>query len=118
MEERSVDGSRAEPGSPPQLSGQASCLSGHAALVLTGGGYPAALFEIGALVALDEALGSVRRSTSYDLYVGASAGSIVASLLALGLSPQQLRQALLDDAEAPFECGRKTFSKRSHHHSF
>ncbi|MFQ5790048.1 MAG: patatin-like phospholipase family protein, partial [Acidobacteriota bacterium] len=66
-----------------------------AALVLTGGGFPGALFEIGALVALDEMMGEECSSTDFDLYVGSSAGSVVGLLLALGVPPEELRKMVL-----------------------
>lgn len=76
--------------------------SNRAALVLTGGGFPAAWFEIGALAAFDEILGSVRPSTSFDLFVGASAGSIVATFLSLGISPEELRRGALEEGSGSF----------------
>jgi len=68
------------------------------ALILTGGGFSGALFEIGGLVAFDELLGSVRRSNGFDIYVGASAGSVVASLLALGLPARELWKTVLGES--------------------
>jgi len=51
------------------------------ALVLGGGGFTGAVYEIGALRALD--LLSVNRTINdFDVYVGTSAGSLVAALTA------------------------------------
>jgi predicted acylesterase/phospholipase RssA len=56
------------------------------------------LFEIGGLVAFDEILGSVQPSNGFDIYVGASAGSVVASLLGLGLPARELWQTVLGES--------------------
>src|SRR3712207_9132594 len=59
------------------------------ALVLGGGGFTGAVYEIGALRALD--LLSVNRTVNqFDIYVGTSAGSFVASLAANGVTPEEM----------------------------
>lgn len=59
------------------------------ALVLAGGGLTGAVYEIGALRAIDDLL--VDRSVNdFDIYVGTSAGSLVASFLANGMSPENM----------------------------
>src|ERR1700755_2204252 len=59
------------------------------ALVLGGGGFTGAVYEIGALRALD--LLSVNRSVNeFDIYVGTSAGALVAALTANGVTPEQM----------------------------
>lgn len=68
------------------------------ALILTGGGFSGALFEIGGLVAFDELLGSVQPSNGFDIYVGASAGSVVGTLLSLGLPARELWQMVLGES--------------------
>jgi predicted acylesterase/phospholipase RssA len=63
------------------------------ALVLAGGGMTGAVYEIGALRAIDDLL--VDRSvTDFDIYVGTSAGAIVASFLANGFSPETMFQVI------------------------
>ncbi len=63
------------------------------ALVLGGGGFTGAVYEIGALRALD--LLSVNRSVNqFDIYVGTSAGAFVAALTAAGITPEQMMQTL------------------------
>jgi predicted acylesterase/phospholipase RssA len=52
----------------------------------------------GGLVAFDEILGSVKPSNDFDIYVGASAGSVVASLLALGLPARELWRIVLGES--------------------
>ena len=56
------------------------------ALVLGGGGFTGAVYEIGALRALD--LLSVNRTINdFDVYVGTSAGALVGALTANGVTP-------------------------------
>jgi predicted acylesterase/phospholipase RssA len=64
-----------------------------AALVLAGGGLTGAVYEIGALRAIDDLL--VERTVNdFDIYVGTSAGSLVASMLANGVSPETMMQTI------------------------
>ncbi|MBA2343304.1 MAG: patatin-like phospholipase family protein, partial [Thermoleophilaceae bacterium] len=57
------------------------------ALVLGGGGFTGGVYEIGALRALD--LLAVNSTVNeFDVYVGTSAGSFVASMTANGITPE------------------------------
>src|SRR3712207_8043030 len=59
------------------------------ALVLGGGGVTGGVYEIGALRALD--LLAVNRTVNqFDVYVGTSAGSFLASLAANGVTPEEM----------------------------
>lgn len=60
------------------------------ALALAGGGFTGYLFEIGALTALDDLLGKSFTCNDFDMYVGVSAGSAVAALLAQGVKPEEI----------------------------
>ncbi|NIV30140.1 MAG: patatin family protein, partial [Anaerolineae bacterium] len=62
------------------------------ALVLAGGGLTGSVYEIGALRAIDDLLVD-RTVNDLDIYVGTSAGALVASCLANGLSPEVMLQA-------------------------
>src|SRR5512135_64958 len=62
---------------------------GKTALVLAGGGVTGGVYEIGALRAIDDLLVD-RTVCDFDIYVGTSAGSLVASLLANGITPQEM----------------------------
>jgi NTE family protein len=66
------------------------------ALALAGGGPLGAIYEIGALCALDEALDGIE-FTGLDHYVGVSAGSFIAAALANGMSPRQLCTSFIDN---------------------
>ena len=71
---------------------------GKTALVLAGGGLTGAVYEIGALRAIDDLL--VDRSVNdFDIYVGTSAGALVGACLANGFGPEELMQIF--DASHP-----------------
>src|SRR5207253_6566853 len=63
--------------------------TGKRALVLCGGGITGLTYEIGALRALDDLLVGVTVN-DFDIYVGTSAGSFVAALLANGVTPTEM----------------------------
>ena len=63
------------------------------AVVLAGGGLTGLVYEIGALRAIDDLL--IDQSVNeFDVYVGTSAGALVATGLANGLHPETMMQAL------------------------
>jgi predicted acylesterase/phospholipase RssA len=68
------------------------------ALVLGGGGFTGGVYEIGALRALD-LLAVNSTVNNFDVYVGTSAGSFVAGMLANGITPDEMMQVL--NARAP-----------------
>jgi len=70
------------------------------ALVLAGGGVIGGMYEVGALAALDEALPGFR-ANDFDLYVGSSAGSVVATLMANGVRPLDLYHILDESRDDP-----------------
>src|SRR5512138_3601945 len=59
------------------------------ALVLAGGGVTGAVYEIGALRAIDDLLLD-RSVNDFDIFVGTRAGALVASLLANGVIPEEM----------------------------
>ncbi|HET8566944.1 MAG TPA: patatin-like phospholipase family protein, partial [Solirubrobacterales bacterium] len=63
------------------------------ALVLGGGGFTGGVYEIGALRALD-LLAVNSTVNNFDVYVGTSAGSFVAGMLANGITPEEMMQVL------------------------
>src|SRR5213083_2561640 len=71
------------------------------ALVLGGGGFTGGVYEIGALRALD--LLAVNRTVNeFDVYVGTSAGSFVASLVANGITPEEMMRVVNQQVPTPF----------------
>ena len=59
------------------------------ALVLAGGGFTGAVYEIGALRAIDDLLIDLSVN-DFDIYVGTSAGALVNAFLANGISPEEM----------------------------
>ena len=76
---------RAATPSPPRI-----------ALALAGGGPLGAIYEIGALCALQESLKGIN-FTQLQHYVGVSAGGFIAAGLANGITPQQLFGLFIED---------------------
>src|SRR5215217_2076856 len=75
--------------------------SSKTALVLGGGGFTGGVYEIGALRALD--LLSVNKTVNdFDIYVGTSAGSLVAALAANGVTPEQMMRVVNNQVPTPF----------------
>jgi NTE family protein len=74
------------------------------AVALAGGGPLGAIYEIGTLMALSEALDGFDFN-DLDVYVGVSAGGFIAAGLANGLSPAYMYRMFIDSdsAEVPFE---------------
>ncbi|HEY3197650.1 MAG TPA: patatin-like phospholipase family protein [Nitrospirales bacterium] len=74
------------------------------ALALSGGGFTGYLFEIGALTALDDLFDDGFSVTDFNFYVGVSAGSAAAALMANGVKPEEvLRANLLGERPYYFE---------------
>lgn len=86
------DGGESPPGERPRLG-----------LALAGGGPEGAVYEIGALRALDEALDGLEFH-HLDVYVGVSAGSFLVAALANGIDTAQLCRAIVstEPGEHPF----------------
>ncbi|HEX3173373.1 MAG TPA: patatin-like phospholipase family protein [Solirubrobacterales bacterium] len=72
------------------------------ALVLGGGGFTGGVYEIGALRALD-LLAVNSTVNNFDVYVGTSAGSFVATMLANGVTPDEMMQTINERVTSDFE---------------
>lgn len=73
-------------------------------LALAGGGPLGAIYEIGALVALEEAIDGLEL-TDCDIYVGVSSGAFLSAGLANGLTPRGMYEMFIEShaADDPFE---------------
>jgi predicted acylesterase/phospholipase RssA len=72
------------------------------ALALAGGGPLGAIYEIGALCALQESLNGIH-FTKLQHYVGVSAGGFIAAGLANGITPLQLFALFIEDSKHQME---------------
>jgi predicted acylesterase/phospholipase RssA len=99
--EASQDGGPGTKRSPGAGQKRRRRLRSKTALVLGGGGFTGGVYEIGALRALD--LLSVNRTVNdFDIYVGTSAGAFVASLLAAGMTPEEMSRVVNRQVPTPF----------------
>lgn len=73
---------------------------GRTALVLCGGGITGAVYELGALLALDDFFAGGFDVGQFDIYVGTSAGAFMATLMAAGLRPRALARAVMEGQSA------------------
>jgi NTE family protein len=74
------------------------------ALALAGGGVIGGMYEVGAMTALEERLSGT--TAGFDIYVGCSAGSVVAALLASGVRAGEIYQILDEDRDDPLNFRR------------
>src|SRR2546429_6854543 len=63
------------------------------ALVLAGGAVTGGAYKLGGLKALDDFLVN-RKTTDFDIYVGLSAGALLAAPLARGVTPPEMLRSL------------------------
>jgi predicted acylesterase/phospholipase RssA len=77
----------------------ALCVDTKAALILGGGGITGGMYELGALSAMDDFIVSGRKSGEFDLYVGISAGSILAAFIANGITVKEMCSAVLGEGD-------------------
>ncbi len=74
------------------------------ALALAGGGPLGAMYEIGVLMALDEALDGLDLN-DMDIYVGVSAGSFITAALANQLTPADIYRMFIDNQNTAVRSG-------------
>jgi len=70
------------------------------ALVLGGGGFTGGVYEIGALRALD-LLAVNRTINEFDVYVGTSAGAFIGSMVANGITPEEMMRVINHELPSP-----------------
>src|SRR5262245_4613034 len=73
------------------------------ALALAGGGVVGGMYQVGALAALEERMPA---ACNFEIYVGCSAGSVVASILANGVPAREIYRILDQDLSDPLNFRR------------
>ncbi len=68
-----------------------------AALILGGGGITGGVYELGVLSALEDFIVRGRRARDFDIFVGISAGSLLAAFLANGIAVSDMCKAILGE---------------------
>lgn len=76
------------------------------AFCLAGGGITGAMYEIGCLTALDDFLEPPANVNKFEIYVGTSAGAVVAALLANGYTPRELFEGIMQEKGNPLNFKR------------
>ncbi len=69
-------------------------------LVLCGGGITGAMYEFGALQAIEHALAGSLSVNDFDIHVGTSGGAVVSALLANGVTPGEVGRAIVRNDES------------------
>ncbi len=77
------------------------------ALCLAGGGITGSMFEIGALKALDDFYEDSFCVNEFDIFVGISAGAIIATLIANGYKAEDMYDAIGQNQNSPLNFSRK-----------
>lgn len=86
-------------------------------LALAGGGVIGGMYEVGALAAIEERLNG--SGAGFDVYVGCSAGSVVAALIANGVRAGELFRILDQDLDDPLNFRRSAvYAPDSARHAF
>jgi NTE family protein len=75
--------------------------TGKRAVVLVGGGITGAMYEFGCLRAFDDFFAGEISSLDFDIYIGTSAGAVVATLLANGVSPAFVMDVIATSQKHP-----------------
>ena len=97
------------PRQSPRFAGRGFNKTGRkkTALVLAGGGFPAYMYEIGCLTALDDFFCDGFSTNDFDIYVGTSAGAAVTALVANGVKPRRIYEDIGADHDSVFNFRRK-----------
>src|SRR5210317_508950 len=77
------------------------------AMVLAGGGIMGAAYEIGCLAALDRLFSPGFSTRHFDTYIGISAGSVIASLVANRIDPGGLFRTIARNERTVFNWRRR-----------
>lgn len=79
---------------------------GRFALALSGGGITGALYEVGCLTALDDFFSGDFSVNEFDIFIGVSSGSVLASLVSQKVKPSSIFKILLFDTHHPLNFRR------------
>jgi NTE family protein len=74
---------------------------GALSLVLGGGGITGAMYEFGALQALDHFFAGSFRVNDFDVFVGTSGGAVVAALMANSVPPGEVGRSIIHNTDSP-----------------
>ena len=74
---------------------------GALSLVLGGGGITGAMYEFGALQALDHFFAGSFRVNDFDVFVGTSGGAVVAALMANSVAPGEVGRSIIHNTDSP-----------------
>ncbi len=74
---------------------------GTLSLILNGGGITGAMYEFGALQALDHFFSGSFRVNDFDVFVGTSGGAVVAALMANNVPPADAGRAIIHNTDSP-----------------
>ncbi len=88
------------------------------ALVLAGGGIMGAAYEIGCLTALGRLFPGKFSPCHFDLYIGVSAGSVIATLMANRIEPDVLFRAIANEESNVFNWRRRDIYRFDARESF
>lgn len=75
-------------------------------MILMGGGIMGGAWEVGCLTAFDKMLRGRCATCQFDAYIGISAGSVIASLLANRVPPSRLYETIINNEDGPFNFSR------------
>ena len=73
---------------------------GTLSLVLAGGGITGAMYEFGALQALDHFFAGSFRVNDFDVFVGTSGGAVVAALMANSVAPGEVGRSIIHNTDS------------------
>ena len=76
--------------------------TGKTSLVLSGGGFPGWMYEIGCITALDDFFEEGFSVNDFDIFVGTSAGACVAAMMANEIKPRSIFEDISEDRKSLF----------------
>ena len=114
--------SKSRPKKPPPVLKLASSKrlpvdkKGKIAIVCCGGGITGGVYELGCIRALDDLMDGCSVS-DFDIFVGTSAGAVIATFLAGGIQPHEMYKVLAGESEE-FENFKRSYFFRLNYREF